>query len=147
MTRRACLAVIPTILAAQSGAVGASDPVECVEGWRDAALKGDAEALEVLLHDDLLFSHSDGRLESKAQFIEGIRAKNPVYEAIEMGTQTLLASNGVAIVRGQMTVKNLRAGQRSQFHISVLHVLVREKRKWRMIARQATRLPNQEAKP
>jgi hypothetical protein len=119
-----------------------ADPTATLEAWRVATLKRDIVALEEILHEHLLFGHSNGRLESKEEFIRGVQNRNPIYESIELGTQTLVGSDSTALLRGDMTVVNVREGSRNTWKINVHHVFVLEKRQWRMIGRQATRLGN-----
>ena len=59
------------VFAAAAASLSAADPktevLASIETWKQAILKKDAKALEPLLHPDLLYSHSDGRTETKAQ--------------------------------------------------------------------------------
>ncbi len=136
MTRRTLsgLAFAPWALAQ------ANDPTAALEAWRSATLRRDALALEDLLHEELLFGHSNGRLESKAEFIRGIRTGNPVYENITLGNQTLVANDDMAMLRGEASITLLRDAARNTYKLNILHVFIREKRAWRLIGRQATRL-------
>jgi hypothetical protein len=127
-------------LAAAPRLTAAEDPVLRLEAWRKATLSKDVAALEEILHEHLLFGHSNGRLESKEEFIAGIRSGNPVYEVIEIGQQTMVNNRETALLRGAMKVTNVRAGVRNTWKINVLHVWILEKRQWRLIGRQATRL-------
>jgi ketosteroid isomerase-like protein len=137
LLNRRSLTLLPTgfLLAA------ADDPVACLEAWRSAMLKGDTATLEAVLHDELLFGHSNGMLETKQDILKAVSTKQVKYEVITTGKQTLISSRDMAMLRGDMTVTNSRGGAASQtFHINVLHVFVRDRGRWRMIGRQATRL-------
>lgn len=111
-----------------------------LEEWRQACLKKDVGALDDLLHEHLLFGHSDGRLESKEQFISAVLQSKVVYEKISVGTQTLVNNKDTALLRGEMTVTLSREGTRNTYRLNVLHVWIYEKRRWRLVGRQATRL-------
>ncbi len=118
----------------------ADDPAQRLEDWRQACLKKDAGALDELLHEHLLFSHSDGRLESKEDFISSITQSKAVYEEISIGKQTLVGNKDTALLRGEMSVTVARAGGKNTYRLNVLHVWVYEKRRWKLLGRQATRL-------
>jgi hypothetical protein len=121
-------------------AFGAEDPSERLEEWRQACIKKDVGALDDLLHEHLLFGHSDGRLESKEDFISGVTRGKVVYEKIVIGTQTQVNNRDTALLRGEMTVSLARDGVKNTFRLNVLHVWIYEKRRWRLVGRQATRL-------
>jgi hypothetical protein len=98
--------------------------------------------LEEILHEELLFGHSDGRLDSKSQFIDGVVAGEPTYEKIDIFQQTLVSNEDMALLRGEMAITLLRKGLRNTYRLNVMHVWVLEKKSWRLIGRQATRLPS-----
>ncbi len=125
-------------------ALGAEDPAQRLEEWRQACIKKDLGALDDLLHEHLLFGHSDGRLESKEDFISGVTRGKVVYENIVIGTQTQVNNRDTALLRGEMTVSLSREGVKNTFRLNVLHVWIYEKRRWRLVGRQATRLASQE---
>lgn len=118
----------------------ADDPAQRLEDWRQACLKKDVGALDDILHEHLLFGHSDGRLESKEDFISSITQSKVVYEQITVGNQTLVNNKDTALLRGEMSVTVTRAGSKNSYKLNVLHVWIYEKRRWRMVGRQATRL-------
>jgi hypothetical protein len=47
-----------------------------------ATLAGDAAALESMMTDDLTFMHPDATVETKAQFIDGVRTKRYQYRSL-----------------------------------------------------------------
>ncbi|MDX2268750.1 MAG: nuclear transport factor 2 family protein [Bryobacter sp.] len=117
------------------------DPVDALMAWREAMLKPDLDLLEQVLHEELQFSHSNGKLETKQDILNALSAKQVRYLSIEVGKQTLVTNQDMALLRGDMTIVNARGeAAPATWRINVLHVFVREKRVWRMIARQATRL-------
>src|SRR3954467_15291914 len=54
-----------------------------VEALRMALLKADKAKLEALTADQLSYSHSDGRVEDKAKFINGVMTRKAVVKSIE----------------------------------------------------------------
>jgi hypothetical protein len=129
-----------SLLASALLAQAADDPTARLDAWRVACLTKDAAALDDLLHEHLLFGHSNGRLDSKEDFVGGILKGNPVYEKIDIGSQTLVNNRDTALMRGEMTVTLKRDGERNTYRLNVLHVWIYEKRRWRLLGRQATRL-------
>ena len=67
-----------------------------METWKQAILKKDAKALEPLLHPDLLYSHSDGRTETKADILKSLPNRNPSSSA----TARVRVYGNTALVKG-----------------------------------------------
>lgn len=140
MTRRDFVFSSAALAAFTPELKAADDPAQRLEDWRQACLKKDVGALDELLHEHLLFGHSDGRLESKEDFLSSVTQGKVVYEKITVGGQTLVNNKDTALLRGLMEVTVARGDAKSTYRLNVLHVWIYEKRRWRMVGRQATRL-------
>ena len=66
--------------------------LDALNDWRHAMIEKDARTLEAVLHDELIYSHSDGRAESKANLLS--KTTRPG------GAQAIELSNVVAKVFG-----------------------------------------------
>src|ERR1044071_795259 len=66
---------------AESGDEGAVK--KAVEDMRTAYLKKDKAALESMTLPQLTYSHSDGRIEDKAKFIEGVMGRKAEVKSLE----------------------------------------------------------------
>jgi hypothetical protein len=112
-----------------------------MDQFAKAVLGKDRPTLEKLMSDWILYSHSDGRLETKAQFIENVVTEKPKYEAFDYGSETtVFLYEKTAIVRGRITVKDFQNNQRRTIELNALQVWQKGPQGWIMIARQATRL-------
>ena len=56
---------------------------KAVEDMRTAYLKQDKAALEAMTLPQLTYSHSDGRIEDKAQFIKGVMDRKATVKSLE----------------------------------------------------------------
>ncbi|TMA77956.1 MAG: nuclear transport factor 2 family protein [Deltaproteobacteria bacterium] len=89
--RRRCAAAFVAVLLTASFAARASavaddvaDEVRTVEQRRVAALTSrDYATLEKLLGDDLTYTHSNGRFENKAQFLNSLRSGDLEYRLMQ----------------------------------------------------------------
>ena len=141
------LATFALLLAAAAGRAAASEQEvrAAMADFSKAMVSADKAALERLLDDKLVYSHSNAKLESKADVIRVIAVeKNPVYQALEYApdTQVLMHGPGTAVVRGNVTVKNTpKGGAPTTLQLNVLQVWVKGKGGWKRAARQSTRLP------
>jgi ketosteroid isomerase-like protein len=108
----------------------------------EAMRKGDWNALEAALADDLTYVHSTARLESKAEHAGNLRAGKPHYRGIAPRDRTVRVHGNVGIVNGvsEMHVEN--AGKEQRFTVRYLAVYTKSADQWRMIAWQSTRVPD-----
>lgn len=104
-------------------------------------MKPDAAAFEKLLGDQLIYTHSNGRLENKREVIEALAVKkSSQYGSVVYGKDRQIAFAGnTAILRQETTVRLLGAEPRT-LQLSILYVWAKGKTGWQLIARQATRL-------
>jgi ketosteroid isomerase-like protein len=147
MSRRATLSAAMTglALAALDPSAAQAGPAEdkaslekAVEAMRQAMLAGDDKALNAVLHDDLSYSHSDGRLQNKAQVLADFSGKKPM-SSIELSEQTVTIVSNVGVVRHVFdAVNQLPDGTASNAHIKVLQTWIKDGEAWRLLARAST---------
>ncbi len=111
--------------------------MKAMESFRVAMLSRDRAALDRLLSDDLIYTHSQGSLETKAQFMEAIVSGKSVTTKLEFGTPTIRVYGSTALVKTRV---DLWHSATDHVPMDVLHVWVNRDGHWRMVARQATRL-------
>jgi len=106
----------------------------------EAIVRGDFAELDRILADDLTYTHSSGRLETKAQFLAALQS-GLRFEAIEPEEVLVrvYGDAGVATGRAQMRVRS--QDRQSSFAVRFTTVYVRREGRWQMVAWQSTRLP------
>lgn len=106
-----------------------------------AVLKKDRKTLEKLIGDTVVYSHSNGKAETKAEALAAF--DTAMYEKFEFGNQTVQIYGGdTAVVRGNASIVNTTDGKKQALQLSILQVWVKNAGKgWQMVARQSTRLP------
>lgn len=108
--------------------------------WADATTHTDLSALNDILSDDLTYTHSSGETQSKAQFIDSIRSKELQYHSIEFEKADVRAYGDIAIVSSHVRVKVTANGHDVNVDACFLHVWVKQRGKWQLVAHQATKL-------
>jgi hypothetical protein len=126
------------VTAAQSGDEAAV--AKAVEAFRNAALKADRGQFEALTADQLSYGHSAGRVENKAQFIDGATSGRSTWKFITLTDQTINIVGNTAIVRHTFTGESERDGKTNPVKLGVLMVWHKPDRDWKLLARQAVRL-------
>ena len=106
--------------------------------WKQAVLKKDVPAMDKLLHADLIYSHSDAHIQTKADILKDMGNT----QDIKFGDTSVRVYGGTALLKGPMEVISKAAdGSTSSAKISVLQVWLKGKQGWQLVGRHATRLP------
>ncbi|MBI1791297.1 MAG: nuclear transport factor 2 family protein [Acidobacteria bacterium] len=116
------------------------DVLAAMDAWKQATMKKDGAALQKLLHEDLTYSHSSGKTESKADVLHAVTTGTATVEGIDFADTTVRIYGSTALVKGKVTMRSSAAGKSNSTALSILHVLVKGPQGWQLVARQATRL-------
>lgn len=109
--------------------------------WQ-AMLAFDHAALDGILSDELCYIHSTGVAETKAEYFAAMRRGLYEYGAITIVSNRTRLFADAAVTSGVMEMA-VGANGSAKHVIRLLHVLVwrREAGTWRLLLRQATRIP------
>jgi hypothetical protein len=113
---------------------------QAVEAFRNAMLKADRSQFEALTADQLSYGHSAGRVENKAQFINGATSGQSRWKFITLTDQSTQIVGNTAIVRCTFTGESERDGKTNPVKLGVLMVWNKQDGHWKLLARQAVRL-------
>ena len=144
MHRRALAALTLAAFAVPAVAQSADEAAIArqIEALSRAMMAVDSAQLAALTSDALSYGHSAGRIETKAQFIANLDARNAAFRSINLTDQTIQVSGNEAIVRHTFTGETVnRQGAVSPVRIGILQVWRKEGGTWRLLARQAFTLP------
>ena len=108
-----------------------------VESMRKAMAESDKASLEKLAEEELLYSHSSGRVENKAEFIATLVGPKSGFSAISLADQTVNVVEDIALVRHKFT--GTRKGDGNQMNLAVLTVWRERGGQWKLLARQAAK--------
>ena len=98
-----------------------------------AMVEADGDQLDALLSDSVSYIHTNGKRESKAQFLTAITNGKRRYRQIEAESQDiLLASDSMCIVTGKALVELEANTGAILFHIAYTAVQVLESDGWRL---------------
>ncbi|MDE2611621.1 nuclear transport factor 2 family protein [Pandoraea sp.] len=116
------------------------DTVRALESARYAAMiEGDVEQLDAMLYDDLHYVHSNGKRETKEQFLGALSAGRRRYRDIEVQTQELREFGDTVVVTGKLRIELESATGPLSSSMTYIAVHVLQKNQWRLISWQATR--------
>lgn len=139
------IAFLSIFLASIIGTVNAQSKeeikvAEAVNAFNEAMVHPDAQVFSNLVSNGLSYGHSSGLVQNKAEFIDDIvngtfKFLNP---SVEKQTIEIVGNN--AIVRHIFVSKITNKGTPGDLRIGNLLVWVKEKGKWKLLARQAFRV-------
>ena len=97
--------------AALSAAVADSkadqEVLAAMDAWKQATMKKDRAALEKILHNDLTYSHSSGKTETKAEVVEAVTTSKSTVEAIDFAETTVRIYGKTALVKGKVAIRKI----------------------------------------
>lgn len=105
-----------------------------------AMVDGDGLSLDTLLADNVSYVHTNGKRETKRQFIDGITGGRRRYRQIEVQSQDVLpVGHETCLVTGRALIEMEANNGALLFPIAYMALHTQEDGQWRLIAWQATR--------
>lgn len=141
---RACvlssLVLALTILTGPTFAAQADEAsvAQAVEAFRKAVIAKDKGQFDALLADQLRYWHTDGRVETKAEYMADALSKRALWKSIDLTNQTVVVTGDTAIVRHNYSGESEREGGKVQStRVGVFMVWQKQGGQWKLLARQA----------
>ena len=111
---------------------------QSVEAFRKALLASDRSQLDALTADQLSYGHSGGKVQNKAEFLEGAAKGRWKFITLSDETNHIVGSN--AISRFTFTGESENEGKINAVKIGVLMVWLKQDGHWKLLARQAVKV-------
>jgi hypothetical protein len=106
-----------------------------------ALVDADSATLDRLTAADLSYGHSAGKIETKKEFIHALASGAADFKSIDISGESIKVTGNTAIVRHQLVGVIVDKGTESPVKLHVLLVWVEEKGVWKLLARQAVKIP------
>jgi hypothetical protein len=131
------------LLSSSVGAQGGDEAAvaQNVEILRKAQLEADRAKLAEVTSEQVSYGHSDGRVETKEQFINGVMTRKQVVKSIAFPDLKLSVVGNAAIVRHIYLSESELDGKATTTRIGALQVWQKQDGAWKLLARQGFRLP------
>jgi hypothetical protein len=101
----------------------------------------DLATLEALLADDLIYTHSSARVDTKQSLIANMKSGATVYSSIEPSEVKAQDLGDAVVLTGIAWVKVVSRGKQLDFGVRFTDAYARRNGRWQMVAWQSTRLP------
>jgi ketosteroid isomerase-like protein len=107
---------------------------------REALLKADKAQLERLSADQLSYGHSDGRVQNKAEFIDGVMTRKATVKSINFPDLKIAVAGDAAVARHLYESESETDGKPNSVRIGTLQVWQKQGGNWKLLARQGYKL-------
>ena len=132
------------LLLSGSSVAEASDEAavaESVEILRKGQLEADKAKLDQVTAPQVSYGHSDGRVETKDQFITAVLNRKQKVKSIEFPELKVSVVGNSAVVRHIYLSESELDGKTTNTKIGALQVWQKQDGAWKLLARQGFRLP------
>ncbi len=97
-----------------------------------------SERLGKAARNDLSYTHSSGKTQTKEQFIDDATGGTTVYKSIEFESTKVRQYGSVAVITHAATITTVQTGAT---HLYLTEVWAQEGGRWQLASRQATKIP------
>lgn len=116
--------------------------LSAAEKFRLAMLAEDHETLRTLTSKDLNYGHSSGLVENQEEFLKVFESKSQDYQVWDVRDLSVsFHGKNMAMIRYKVKVEIVTNEVPNKLDLGLLMVWVKEKGDWKLLARQAFRIP------
>lgn len=112
-----------------------------VERLNKGIINPEKDLLQDIASEALSYGHSGGKVQNKAEFVEDLLHGTFDFLSVTTSNQKIMVSGKNAIVRHTFIAKATNAGKPVDLNIGNLLVWRKEGGQWKLIARQAFKIP------
>ncbi|GAA5072931.1 nuclear transport factor 2 family protein [Lysobacter panacisoli] len=132
----ALLVCIPSAVAAESDA----ELLALDATWNDLRMKPDVDGLDRLLADDWMLTHSDGRVQYKADYLDELRTSTRRNQGIGNDDLRVRRYGDTMVVTGTSVQSGISNGQPWSGRFRFTRTWIKRDGQWRMVASHSSRI-------
>ena len=110
-----------------------------IKGFHRALVEKNIKTINQLIDSELSYGHSNGWVESGAEFVKNLETGYMVYAAFREDSLAVTMNGNVAHARFIADINAVRDGKEGTFHLKVFEIWIKKKNKWILFARQAVK--------
>ena len=112
-----------------------------IEALREGILRQDKAKLDQVAASQISYGHSDGRVETKEQFINGVMTRKQTQKSLAFPELKVFVVGDTAVARHIYLGESELDGKQNTTRIGALQVWQKQAGGWKLLARQGFRLP------
>jgi len=113
---------------------------KAVEALRRALMEKDNTRLEQLAADQLSYGHSSGKVQTKAEFVDGVITSKAIIKSLAFPELSIAVAGDAAIARHLYESEMETDGKPTNVKIGALQVWQKQDGNWKLLARQGFKL-------
>jgi ketosteroid isomerase-like protein len=102
----------------------------------------DYATLNAVIADDLIYTHSSARLDTKQSLIANMQSGSTVYQSVEPSDVKAQDLGDSVVLTGIAKIKVTAGGKANAFTVRFTDVYAKRSGQWQMVTWQSTRLPD-----
>lgn len=102
----------------------------------------DYATLNAVIADDLIYTHSSARLDTKQSLIGNMQSGSTVYQSVEPSDVKAQDLGDSVVLTGIAKIKVMSGGKPNAFTVRFTDVYAKRNGQWQMVTWQSTRLPD-----
>jgi hypothetical protein len=106
-----------------------------------AMAEKDVATLKAVLSDDLIYTHSSARMDTKASLIGNMEAGSTVYTSVVPSAVVAQDLGNAVVLTGVARISVMANGKSNSFGVRFTDVYANQGGTWRMVTWQSTKLP------
>jgi ketosteroid isomerase-like protein len=106
-----------------------------------AMIDGDFDTLDKLLGDDLIYTHSTGQSDTRAEYIAQCKNGRFKYSKIERPIENIQVYGDTVVVTGHTKMDVIADGKPKVLNSRYTDVWIRSPKGWQMVVWQSTPIP------
>ncbi|HZX28421.1 MAG TPA: nuclear transport factor 2 family protein, partial [Telluria sp.] len=140
MLRRRALLLLLCLSAAAHAAPSDELLARSDAAWNDSRLKGDVQALAPLLAEDWMLTHSDGRVQHKADYLAELSTRSRVNQGIGNEDVQVRRYGSTAVITGTSVQSGTSDGKPWSGRFRFTRVWIERAGKWVMVSSHSSRI-------
>jgi ketosteroid isomerase-like protein len=108
--------------------------------WENALTNSDISALENLYDESLIYTHSNGKVDTRESYLAAIKSGATKYQSMKRDEIKVSVYGHTAVVTCHWDVHILSRGNKTDLNARYLHVYAEQPDGWKLVAHESTRI-------
>ena len=117
-------------------------PAQIIQTFHRALVKKDKLTLDSLMANQCTYGHSNAWVENKRELLENNASGHLRYDTIQEANVQLYVAGQTVVARFEANIQGALKENAFQLRLQVAQVWILENRQWKLLARQAVKIPS-----
>jgi ketosteroid isomerase-like protein len=114
-----------------------ADIEKSIDALSAAIIAADQKALDGMTMNEIVYAHSDGRVQDKKEFIDALVTGKSAFTKIQLSDQKITFIADMAFVSNHMSADIAPSGKPAHVELNIFYVWKKDGNTWKLLARKA----------